>query len=121
METQLQEAHDTKTSLEAEIKLLQALPAQIRDLEVQCARKERELSLLQARLSQNRLVSPIPFDTCNQVSAAQAQEELKTHCARTRSEAFMVDRRLVSNLLVQVRFILLCSKFARYTCHSICF
>jgi hypothetical protein len=52
LETQLQEAHDTKTSLEAEIKLLQALPAQIRELEVQCARKERELSLLQASLSQ---------------------------------------------------------------------
>lgn len=52
LEAQLQEAHDTKTSLEAEIKLLQALPAQIRELEVQCARKERELSLLQASLSQ---------------------------------------------------------------------
>ena len=37
-----------------------------------------------------------------QVSAAQAQEELKMQGARARSEAFMVDRRLVSNLLVQV-------------------
>jgi hypothetical protein len=66
LETQLQEAHDTKASLEAEIKLLQALPAQIRELEVQCARKERDLSLLQARPSQNCPVSPRwnCFDSC---------------------------------------------------------
>ncbi len=49
LETQLQDAHDAKALLEAEIKVLQALPAQIRDLEVQCAKKERELALLQAR------------------------------------------------------------------------
>ncbi len=42
---------------------------------------------------------------CNvmaQVAVAQAQEELKMQGVRARSEAFMVDRRLVSNLLVQV-------------------
>ena len=36
------------------------------------------------------------------MAVAQAQEELKMQGARARSEAFMVDRRLVSNLLVQV-------------------
>jgi hypothetical protein len=47
LETQLQDALDAKTALEADIKMLQALPAQIRDLEVLCARKDRELSLSQ--------------------------------------------------------------------------
>jgi len=49
LETQLQECHDAKAALEADIRQLQALPAQIRDLEVLCARKERELSLLQVQ------------------------------------------------------------------------
>ncbi len=47
LETQLQDALDAKAALEADIKLLQALPAQIRDMEVLCARKDRELSLSQ--------------------------------------------------------------------------
>ncbi len=38
----------------------------------------------------------------SQVAAAQFQEEIKIHGSRARSEAYMVDRRLVSNLLVQV-------------------
>ncbi len=47
LETQLQEAHEAKVVLEADIKELQSLPARIRDLEVALAKKERELSLLQ--------------------------------------------------------------------------
>ncbi len=99
MESQLQEAHDAKTLLEADVKQLQSLPAEIRELEVLCARKDREVSLLQV------IHSYFVALYCNawvQVAVAQAQEELKIQGARARSEAFMVDRRLVSNLLVQV-------------------
>ena len=50
LEAQLQEALGAKAALETDIKTMQALPARIRDLEVSLAKKEREMSLLQARI-----------------------------------------------------------------------
>lgn len=50
LEEQLQEALGAKAVLETDIKTMQALPVRIRDLEVALAKKEREMSLLQATI-----------------------------------------------------------------------